>query len=415
MKFNHNTKKWGQLMLFFLLTAGMQQSCKKEDTPDSDEPERNFLVSYEKVSTIPGEKVQLGFSLLTMAYPEIGKLNFGNPYAVDIYKVTYRTTLHEDAINASGIVCVPDNSGSFPVLSFQNGTNTKNSNAPSNNINNEQFALLENLAGLGYIVTIPDYVGFGASSGVLHPYYHRASNDAAVINLIRATEEMLQEKTIKCQTNGDLFMLGYSQGGWATLSAFNTLEANNPTGLTPVAASCGAGAYDLMGIAKYILGLNTYGSPVYLPYFIESHRRNGFLDTSLDLYFNKPYLDSIPRLFDGDHFLGSINSALNDTIKRLMTPEMLTGFVTDSKFEPLRNELVRNSVSAWPVKGKILFVHGKNDPVVPVFESEKMVGNFRELGINQDQVELMLLEGADHGSGILPWAIKSLVWLDKLK
>lgn len=210
-------------------------------------------------------------------------------------------------------------------------------------------------------------------------------------------------------------MMGYSQGGWATLSAFKTLEENNTTGLNPVAASCGAGAYNLVDVAVDILSRPTYGSPVYLPYFIESHQRNGLLNTSLSLYFNKPYLDSIPKLFNGNRYLGTINNGLNDTIARLMTPEIIRNFTTDPSFEPLRSELNANSVFPWPLQGKLLFVHGTADPVVPVSESQNIVTEFRALGADENKVKLILLEGADHSSGVLPWALKSLVWLDGLK
>jgi dienelactone hydrolase len=405
--------KWGQIVLLFLITASIQQACKEdEETHDSGD---KILVSYEKVSTIPAQNVQLGFSLLSTVYPDINNLNFLNPYSVNIYKVKYKTTLNNKTITASGVVCLPDNDGTFPILSFQNGTNTSNMNAPSMNINNDEFLLLENLTGLGYIVTIPDYVGFGESNEILHPYYHRESSDAAVIDLIKACQELLQEQSIASKPNGKLFMIGYSQGGWATLSAYKTLEENNNTGLEPVAASCGAGAYNLVDVTNHILSKNTYGSPVYLSYFIESHQRNGFLNTSLDLYFNQPYSGKIPGLFNGNTHLGSINSALNDTLPRLMTANMLQNFATGSEFEPLRNELAKNSVDAWQAKGKLLFVHGKSDSVVPVFESENMVAKFRQLGIDQNQVQLLLLEGKDHGSGVTPWAIQTMIWLNGMK
>ncbi len=404
--------KLRHLLLFFLVTAGLYQSCKDEDTIKE---EAKTLVSYEKITTITAQKIQLGFSLLSLAYPEINKLKFGNPNDADLYKVKYRTKLNNKEIIASGVVCVPKSTGSFPILSFQNGTNTTYSNAPSMNIDDPQFVVLENLTGLGYIITIPDYIGFGESSQVLHPYYHRESNDAAVINLIKATQEMLEEKSFTCSANGKLFLMGYSQGGWATLSAFKTLEENNPTGLNPIAASCGAGAYNLMEVAKYILNRPTYGSPVYLPYFIESHQRNGLLNTSLDLYFNKPYVERIPDLFDGKHNFGSINGSLNDTIEKMMTPAMIQNFATASEFEALRNELTLNSVDAWQVKGKLLFMHGTKDPVVPVFESENIIAKFRELGLSHEQVELILIQDVDHGSGIAPWVISSLVWLDGMK
>lgn len=401
------------LILLFLIPMVLHSCRDQED--DKQKTENETLVSYQKVSSIPAQNIQGAFSLISIAYPEIAKLNFSNLSDVEIYKVKYKTSLNNKEVIASGLVCIPKKAGNYPIISFQNGTNTSNSGAPSQNITNEQFALLENLSGMGYIVTIPDYIGFGESNNILHPYYHRESSDSSVINLVKACLEILTEQPTGATSNGKLMLLGYSQGGWATLSAFKTLEENNTTGLEPVAASCGAGAYNLNDIAKHILSLNTYNSPAYLPYFIESHMRNGLMNTGLTTYFNQTYADKIPALFDGQKHIGSINSALNDTISRLMTAEMIQGFANDSQFADLREELLENSVDAWNVKGKLLFVHGKSDTTVPAFESENMVAKFRALGVDETKVQLALLDGSNHGSGVLPWAIKSLVWMDGMK
>lgn len=412
MKTNTYINKWNSLFLMFLISAGVQ-SCKEDEKQEANAPQT--LISYEKVTNTTAQQIQLAFSLLTVAYPEVSNLNFSNIYDVDIYKVKYKTKLSTEDINASGLVYVPRTTEKLPILSFQNGTNTLHSNAPSVNINDDQLVVLQNVSGLGYIVCVPDYIGFGESSQKLHPYYHRQSNDAAVIDLLKASQELLQKETTNATPDGRLFMLGYSQGGWATLSAFKTLEENNTTTLNPIAASCGAGAYDLMEVANNILTRPTYGSPVYLPYFIESHQRNGLLDTQLDLYFNAPYASAIPSLFDGKHNFGNINSALNDTITRLMTPAMIANFNEGAEFEPLRNELSENSVNAWQVKGKLLFVHGTNDSTVPVTETQNIVDDFRQSGLSEEQVRMILLTGANHSSGILPWVIKSIVWLDTMK
>lgn len=402
------------LLLFFLVIAGILHSCKEKEDDDAKKEYQN-LVSYEKVSSISAQTVKLGFSILMLAYPEVAQVDFNNPFDVDIFKVKYKTTFSGNEITASGLVCIPRSSGTFPILSFQNGTNTVNANAPSMNVSNDEFRLLENLSGLGYIVVMPDYIGFGESAQLLHPYHHRESNDAAIINLIKASQEILEEKSISAGSNGKLFLLGYSQGGWATLSALKSIEEDNDTGLEPIGVSCGAGAYNLTAVATHILKQETYESPVYLPYFIESHQRNGLLNTSLDLYFNAPYVSVIPAVFNGNNNLGSINNALSDTIAKLMTPLMIDSFLTGTKLEALRNELLVNSVEAWQAKSKLLFIHGKDDKTVPAFESENIAARFKELGLPESQVQLSLLEGMDHGSGTIPWGIKSIVWLESLK
>ncbi|NJO69651.1 MAG: hypothetical protein HC830_10520, partial [Bacteroidetes bacterium] len=199
------------------------------------------------------------------------------------------------------------------------------------------------------------------------------------------------------------------------LSALKTLEENNTTTLEPIAASCGAGAYNVSAVATHILKLETYNSPAYLPYLIESHQRNSFLNTSLSLYFNQPYADLIPSLFNGQTNLGSINSSLTDSISKLMTPDMLINFATGETFAPIRETLENNSVEPWTAKAKLLLVHGKADDVVPAFESENLYNKFRELGLSESQIQLVLLDGLDHSGGVVPWGIKTILWLESLK
>lgn len=196
-----NIKSLRPIVILFLVTAAIQ-SCR-DNAEEGSKPGFETLISYEKISTITAQKIQTGFSLLALAFPEINSLNFAGANDVNIYKVKYRTTLNSEEIVASGLVCLPVKKGSYPILSFQNGTNTSNSRAPSVNISDEQFVILENLSGLGYIITIPDYVGFGESNEILHPYYHRQSSDAAVINLIKASLEMLPAESAGSITTGN--------------------------------------------------------------------------------------------------------------------------------------------------------------------------------------------------------------------
>lgn len=410
--YNNPIRQASFLLSLFLFSSALIQSCNKDENKDTKDP---GLVNYEKVSTISAQTVQLSFAYLAVLYPELANVPFASAKGVDIYKVKYNTTFKNQFITASGIVCVPQGNGRYPVLSFQNGTNTSNTDAPSLNYGDSQFALLENIAGLGFIVAIPDYIGFGESNNILHPYYHRASSDSAVIGLINASKALVNDTAIGGSTNGKLFLAGYSQGGWATLSALKSLEAHNSTGLEPVGASCGAGAYNLPTIASYILHLNRYGTPAYLPYFIESHQRNGLLNTNLDLYFKKQYADVIPGLFDGNHYIGTINSSLTDSVPGLVTQEMLANFTSGDAFKPLRDELQNNSVEPWLSNSKILLVHGKDDDVVPVSQSEYLYSAFKTAGMSDENIQLNTLDGKDHSSGVLPWGIKTIVWLEALQ
>ncbi len=360
------------LVLFLVIT-----SCEK----DKEQSTYNYFVSSQKLKTITASQAISIMNLVPTNDPGIQRIIDSAKYDVEVYKVIYKTTFKGSEINASGLICIPDASKSFPILSFQNGTNTLHADAPSQNLINLQYTLLQSMGSDGYIILMADYLGFGESEQILHPYYHRASSDAAVMDLINACDEFLSDAKVKALDDGTLYLMGYSQGGWATLSALAALEGNMGFTKDIIAASCGAGAYNVPAVAEYIFQLQVYPSPFYLPYFIESHIRDGFLNEPLQKYFNEPYASLIPDLFDGTKSGSTIDHYLNDTVTALITPDLINNFETGTDFQSLHTELSENSVEAWPTAVKLLFFHGKADDNVPSFESQHIYDDFLQKGV----------------------------------
>ena len=109
---------------------------------------------------------------------------------VTVYKIVYKTTVNNQDINASGLVCVPATPGDYPVLSFQNGTNTVNAYAPSQFPSDYSYQMIELIASLGYIVVISDYPGFGASASIPHPYLVKEPTVRSLVDNLYAVKEL---------------------------------------------------------------------------------------------------------------------------------------------------------------------------------------------------------------------------------
>ena len=400
---------WIDLLIFIILLICFT-SCEKE----KEEEQQDHLVSSEIIDSITIDQAKVVFALVSSLYPEAQGMIDNAIYDIDVYKIVYKTTFNGSEMNASGIICVPDTSGDFPMLSFQNGTNTLHSNAPSVNSSNPSLKLLQSMGSLGYIILMTDYLGFGESTQILHPYYHRESNDDAVVDLIRACDEFLIMNEIMALDDGRLFLMGYSQGAWATLSALNALENDPSFSKEILAASCGAGAYDMIEVSKHIFQLDEYRAPYYLPYFIESHIRNGLLNESLQKYFNEPYASLIPGLFDGSKSGGAINGQLTDNVQLLVTTNLLENFETGTDFRSLREELSMNSVQAWSSNTRLMFFHGDADKDVPPFESYHIYDAFLQQGLTPSQLQLVTIDSLDHDTGLIPWGISTISWFNEL-
>ena len=164
-------------------------------------------------------------------------------YDVTSYRLTYMTTDKNGMpVKASGLVSVPIKTVvvASPVLSYQHATTFHDDQAPSRKVEAVEPPLV--LASLGYIVVSPDYVGFGASKGVEHPYLTATPAARAVIDMLAAAQKWRLREGVA--DNGQLFLVGYSEGGYATIAAHRALQATNSSHLRQLVSSIpGAGPY----------------------------------------------------------------------------------------------------------------------------------------------------------------------------
>ena len=408
--------RYARYVLFIILIAGIfiTPGCKK-DTEEEPTVVNETLVSYSQILSYPAETIKQQLGLWQSVYPDAVPIVNNTAYGVDVYKITYNTSYKGEMVLASGLVCLPQSAGTFPIISFQNGTNTLKSDSPSENPASYYYTLMEYMAGNGYIIAFPDYIGFGASAQFLHPYYDRETTDRAVIDMIMACHELLDEKGILVKFSGEHFLMGYSQGGWATLSGLKNIETNYKTAIPVTAASCGAGAYDMMAMSSYVLSQEVFPGPLYLPYFIYSQQLYGAHNDPLSKFFNEPYATRIPELFNGSYSNTQVNAQLNDTISVFLKSNMISDFDNGADFAKLRSLLVKNSVTAWLPGAKINFYHGSTDLNVPPVQSQLIYDSFVNLGAGQDQVQLISLPGTDHEFSLLPWGLKTINWFNGLK
>ena len=143
--------------VFYLFVAFILifHSCTDDAEPESK--------SYNKVSQISAEFSKNLFDLLGES-----DLKEMIKYSVDIYNYKYPINYKGNTITASGLICVPLNEGhSFPVISFQRGTIVAHHEAPSLSYQTVQNMAIEAIASMGFVVVIPDEIGFGESSNLI--------------------------------------------------------------------------------------------------------------------------------------------------------------------------------------------------------------------------------------------------------
>ncbi len=402
------------LLLFIMIFVACDNGLDDVEPVISDP---DFFVSSELITTYTEDKIDGFINLAMLLYPDqknkLEELKTSIETGVKVHKIVYNTEFGDNELQASGLVCLPMAAGSYPILSYQNGTNTLHSAAPTKDPDNQLFQILEMMGSTGFIIALPDYLGFGESEDMFHPYLHKESTVQSVLDMLRAVEEMVEaEESI--EFNNNIYLSGYSQGGWATMAVHEAIQKQYSGEFKLKASACGAGPYNLNTINEYVLGRTQYPQPYFLAYIFNTYQNIG-LSTAIGDVFQQPYADRIPTIFDGTKNGSAINSQLTETVSDLFTADYLNSWSSDNKFKPVSDMLEENSISAFNTSTPILLTHGTADNYVPPIVSDELYDDFINLGMSNNLIEYIELDGMNHSDGIIPSGLASITWFIQLK
>lgn len=401
-----NIKSLIQLIIIVSLSFNLQ-GCKMEQierlkasTPKQYRPK---FVSITPVSEITAKDLQTAALLF-------GANDFASKIQYDIvsYKVVYKTNYKGDSINASGVLYIPKGmEGPAPIVSAQHGTTFRKNDAPtvSNSVTGMEF-----FAGGGYITFVPDFIGYGSSADIFHPYYDQKHSAYAVIDFIKAGKEYFDKNNIKY--NDKLFLLGYSEGGYVTLATQKEIETNLEHNLKATAVAAGAGGYDLLGMLKGIKDNNYFSYPAYLAFLLQSYNTVNSWSLPYDHFYNKKYADKMPSLLDGTKSGSEINNQITTNLDSLFNTEFYNRIKGSGEYN-LKSALASNSINNWKTIAPLKLYHGTKDEVIPILNSEETFQKLKALGASN--IELIPIQGGNHGSSMLPMIRNVIPWFESFK
>ncbi|MFV0591977.1 MAG: alpha/beta hydrolase family protein [Draconibacterium sp.] len=411
--------------LFCLLSVTFF-ACDDFDDVKVDDNENEYMVDDNLIVTYPQFTITATMGGIASAYPDFATVSDKFTSGVEIYKITYNTTFDDKDVVASGLVCIPTTGGTYPLMSFQNGTNTLHSMAPSESVDDDilslpqkiangegLFSILGMMASSGFVVAIPDYLGFGASDDMFHPYLHAESTIQSVTDMLRAVKEFMAENESVSISN-DLYITGYSQGGWSTMQLQKAIETEYSNEFNLKASACGAGPYDITTVTETVATASEYPMPYFLAYLFNSYEKLG-METPIDSVFRQPYADKISGLFDGNHSGADINGELTTVVADLFQPDFIANWTTGETFASLRSMMRENSIEGYNTNVPTLLVHGTADIYVPPVLSTDLHQQFMDKGVSSDLVMLKPLPGLDHTGAIMPAELAAIVWFIQLR
>jgi pimeloyl-ACP methyl ester carboxylesterase len=384
-------------------------------TKDENESANSYLVSNELVFTYSKFTINNMIDFAAVQNPQIASLKQYVASDVKIYRIVYKSSTGGKEFNASGLVCVPVNQGDYPVLSFQNGTNTLNLLSPSVNPANNNYVLVEILASMGFVVVIPDYPGFGESVSIPHPYLVKEPTVTSIVDMFYATEELDATALPDISALNEYYLVGYSQGGWATMALHKALELDFSNDFNLKGSVCGAGPYDIGLLFSGMVNVTAYPMPVYLGYIFNAYSAYGQITNPVTDIFKEPYASRISTLYNGTKSSEQINAQLTTSITDLLNESFYTGYNTSDKYSSVRKAFSDNSIAAWHTYTPLLMIHGGSDTQVNPITTETMYSSMIQAGTSPDICRKVIIPGADHGDGILPAMIEGINFLLALK
>ncbi len=386
------------LLLILPVGALILSSCDSGTTP---EPVYDYLVSEEYNRAINQQSLLFFWS--AAGVPEAADFI---RHDLDAYRIVYQTEgLQGEPVHASGAILVPRGVSSPNLLSIQHATIFSDSEAPSVDQGISVTDRKAIFASLGNIVFLPDYLGYGVSGDLPHPYQHEATLARAGYDMILAGLEFLESKGIEWSGNS-IGLAGYSEGAYASLALARKMETSS-SALQINFISMGSPILDLTSTMDQILNNidDEYECVACYAYFLKSYHTIYNFPGNLGDYFQSPYDQRISDgLFDGSNSADEVISSLPQELSLLFTESFITRYF-DGEEPHFTDAVAENDLFYIPV-ADLLLVHGDADGVAPVFNSDDFIARAEQAG--KMNLEYLRAEGVNHSEGVFSWGLATL-------
>lgn len=358
------------LVLFLLL---FMAACNKDEAPFEEPGESNkFLSGIIAEKHI--DKTEIASQVADFAssqginIPE--ELLSSLICSIDVAAIEYNTTgVDGKQVTVSGVIAIPEGTISYEhLLSIQHGT-LDMEDAPS-----KQLFYYEMLPVVsGHIVVMADYLGYGSSQTPdrQHPYLHNKLTGTACADMIEAAREYLKYKSIT-ENDDDIELLGYSQGGQATIATLLELEERGQAeSIRGVYA--GGGVYDLINTLEVFtsptIGPMSYMHTGYAPYLIRGMVYGEQLTVSDENLYAPEVIDEGLNEMFSTRPLSEWHNALGNDITKVLNPDFFAAPDYNNNKDVLaviealrKNSLVNTS---FQPQTPIMLYHSPKDDFVP--------------------------------------------------
>ena len=333
-------------------------------------------------------------------------------HTLEMQKVVYQSTGADGKVHSmTGLLILPrailgiGDKPKVPILMYQHGTEVYRAYSPSQYLSHRNrpkdypdVMVAAAIAATGYAVAMVDYEGMGDNTDA-QTHVVGATLAQQVIDLLRASRDIIATSSSPCTWNSQLFLMGYSEGGYVTMATTRELQQPKYAAEFTVTASAPlSGPHDLSGVMRgVILSGSTFKSPYFVPMLLTSYNYAYGGRTTLfspGFAMLPPYNSTIPPLFNGNWQSDLISEAMGMTFnpvnlivpKSTLTQQFIDQLTLDTS--PVVAFMKQNDSyrlpgqvnSVWVPTVPIRMIHHKSDDLVPYGNSQVAFNAFSTAG-----------------------------------
>lgn len=347
-------------------------------------------------------------------------------YRVRLYRVHYPSVVPErdnQPTVASGLVAVPEGAGTrLPMVDYQHGTVFQQMQVPSHLENCldpkapayaicsfETMLMVGAFAAQGYVVVAPDYFGRG-DSPLPDSYLVKASTQQASVDMLRAGRAVLADLKIEPT---QLFVSGWSQGGWAAMAVLQKLEQQ---GEAVTAAAAASAPVDVHLTVKRWLENPQPVDAIYLTgcaalqvlaqeYYSQ---RPGLAASAI----RADYLESARAFYRGEMDFTTFVKKTTPHVSEFFDPSFVAA--GDAGAGPYWHLLEESQAYRWRARTPVRTYYGGRDEVTPIAigklpaQTQAIVGGAPAVAIDTGDM-------ADHRGVFVAGILDQKPWFDSLR
>jgi len=282
-------------------------------------------------------------------------------------------------IRLSGKVMVPLNKKKQAPRRYilvSHYTTCANFEAPSNT-----FSLEGLLCGLGYVLIIPDYLGYGVTADHVHPYLVMDLTARNVTDMFFAVQKYL-EGSIYEPYKEDIYLMGYSQGGATTMAVEWFLETKHPEVLIH-RVFAGGGPYDVKATYDRFVETDVAGYPVAVPLVLQGMIVGNKLDLKMEEMMSTKLYSHLDEWVNSKKYS---SAQINTLIDSHVTHDLLSDISMNRQSREvgvLYKAMTENSIVSyhWSPKAPVYMMHSIDDETVPYVNATRAKAQWSDANI----------------------------------